>query len=364
MVCCGLCHRLISNEQDTATVYDYPTVGRGGCTVHYLCLRIRTCQGGNIDATKARGHGAYEHAASHVPAACGYCGVVIAAGQDCVEFKMCEHTAVHLTCMMRFDFTRRMGCVFCYGEAKAAAAMDAWHGDNSKKSVLIQSYIASAQPTAAAAPTVRKSAVSDGVMLHTNSLYGLFVQKVAPGVINEQYASQKYRMNEPVHSAALRRIVHELNIDYSDPLYSHIPDQGPDIYTDLMLEHKYTVSDLVQVGLTLPIVLYNNNTARIFVQHYFFDHILPKAFIGKHGLLTLALAGIPLAHIFERSRGSTVADAQWLEFSIPVCLAAGVELHTIKRFLDGVTSHIDAKPSTESVMPYFGATREILALFH
>lgn len=361
MTTCKLCYRLIKDAQDTATLHDYPTVGTGRVTVHYMCLRIRTCQARNVDPSAYSGR-SVASAARDEQRTCAYCAAEIGVSDDFVEFKLCAHTSVHLLCMMRFDFTRRAGCVFCYTEEKATAAINAWHDDDDKKSMLIQSYIASAS-TAAATTTARDASAPDGVMLHTDSVYGLYAQSMAPAVITAQYNSQKYRLKEPVHSTALRRVVHELNIDHGDARFSHIAPHGPDVYHTLILEHKYTVGDLVQTGLTLPIVLSNPNTTRTFVHHYFFDGALPKQFVGKHALLTLALAGMPLTYIFERARKSTIVDAQWLDFSIPVCLAAGVGIDAIRAFLDMVTRSMVDSPSIESVMPYFGATREIIFLF-
>lgn len=396
MKTCCLCHRTMRETQDCVRLYSYPFVIEGRGYAHWLCFRIRIAAMRafqdqlerntkyipndvplfGLGTETARGHNYKNNQDSEVADAmeykCGYCTRTIDQDEDMAVFNhRCKHKTVHLTCLSFVDFTRKEGCPYCYSDDVRRYRID-WADDTGGVSApdtgaatrLNHSYITMTTNYAVdngqrADPELAKLK-GDHITITSSIIRSLLLQGTPAVVIKSEYDKNKAYMAEPIYPTAMRKLMLELNMD---GLGRHVisgHNQFLPVYSKI-----YTVQDMIKMGLTVPMIVYNRNEFLMFSANYLSASKLTKDFLGPDFFISILLAGITVKWFVLEGIARSCDDLYLIDFNMNAFWAAGGVPLFLQGFMTAVAANTFKTGNTDflSLLPNFGATQESIKFF-
>jgi len=394
MKCC-VCYRSISANQDYIYMNQYPFVTGSKGHSHWICFITRVSQWRNfqdelnrdikfIPNDKNTEFGkpeslllpAVDIADTESKLKCGYCKQtdIDAVSDDHANFLLCEHKTVHFTCLNYFDFSRKLSCPLCPQTEKQAYAM--WNlAHSSDEDLSRHSYISNNNAGNAVEDTSEyrrqkfiaekkqgQSQSGDHAIL-TSSVVGImFLQHVDSITIESEYRSKLKFMIEPTYKTPLRKLLFEMNFDTNG---KHNHGDGPPLlatYCDTF----YTLDELVHMGLTLPMVLYEKRQHLKFCCNYLYAEKLHKSFLGPNAFVSMLLAGIPAKNFTVVGLKKAFIDLQLIDFNVNGYFAAGGSPQLLEKFIIDAAKNSPSSSTIqfERLLPNFGATTETINRFY
>ena len=397
MKTCCLCHRNLRETQDSVRLYSYPFVIEGRGYAHWLCFRLRIAAmrcfqdelerntkyipnnvpifGMPANSVKKQ---VVDEVADALEYTCGYCKKVVDQDEDMVSFNLgCKHKTVHLTCLSFVDFTRKEGCPYCYSDdvrkyrqnwasntdVVTTATNDNNNDNANSKAKLSHSYIAKTGSAVSSSSGFSNSDAKlkvDHVAITGSIIRPLFMQGIDADIIKSEYTKNMKYMSEPTYPTPMRKLVLELNVDGNG---KHVISGINAIVRPLIT--IYTVKDMINLGLTMPMLVYTRTEFLNFAANYMNTEKLSKDFVGMDFFINILLSGVTYKCFVLVTLRRNCNDLYLIDFNLNAYWAAGGSVIKLQDFMTEVTSNTFGGSRTDfmSLLPNFGATAESLNRF-
>ncbi len=298
-ICCA-CKRPVKSEQDFVFLYGYPLVCMDTEYCHLLCFRIRVSQANNL-MVGLEHNVHYAAARPETPPnpqkppsnmSCGYCSEAIIEDEDSICYKLCKHGHVHMRCASLVNFVRRTGCPYCYSAAEDRRSLLAWMDIPERRTITASTSSSQAR----AAQNAKADRVLD--MFVDNAVKDILMANQPCGTLIESYSHKLPYMREPTYPTLMRQLSFELNFSETGVDDRHIRQQETGILP-LMIK-QYQLSELGRMGLSMPMIMYNQESLTLFIANFLYEGVLPPG-TWNFNFIQLLLAGTPLPYFSDRN---------------------------------------------------------------
>jgi hypothetical protein len=228
---------------------------------------------------------------------------------------------------------RKTGCAFCYSADDDKRALAAWADGNDRRDA---GSLSMPEPPL----TVQgKEPVID--LFIGGAVKDILLSRQPCRRLVTAYKYKLPYLSEPAaYPTLMRQLCYEVNFVSTSINEQHVPATHQ-IGVVNLLKERYTINEMMMMGLTFPMILYSAEDTRIFTSSYLFDNNIPTR-TWSCSLVNLLLAGLDLNHFHNKQY--TDRDLRLLEFHVAAFLAAGGGASRIRTIVSNIlltTPHSD-----------------------